>query len=595
MYNFDTVGISVPYGRTMGKVKVRCPKCSDSRGNRRDKALSVSLDKGLYKCHYCGWSGRVEETNRTQRCDKEEKSFKKPIWNNNTELSDKLMRWFESRRISQHTVRQMQIGEGMEYMPQKQAKCNTVQFNYFRNGELVNVKYRTGDKCFKLVSGAELILWNIDAIKDSTECIITEGEMDALSFIECGFDYTVSVPNGANGTEYLDGYLEEYFDNKEVIYIATDTDKKGLALRQDLQARLGAERCRIVTYGDDCKDANEHLIRYGQYSLQSRISEAEEMQVEGVFSLSDYADDLDSLYANGLQQGLTIGHTNFDALCSFETGRLCVVTGIPGHGKSEFVDEMAILLNLRYGMKFAYFSPENFPVQYLLSKLVSKLTGKRFERSCLPFNEYEGAKSYIDRNFSFISPSQDFSLDEILNKAQYLVRKRGIKGLIIDPYNKIEHQIPNGMPETNYISMVLDRIITFAQKNNVLIFLVAHPRKMTKRNGEINYEVPTLYDVNGSANFYNKADFGLSVFRDRVNNRVEVHVQKVKFRHLGECGTAMFSYNLNNGRYVPYDEKSLTVDWNNNNLLIEMNRRQQSEAQQEFDTSFFEIESDIPF
>lgn len=594
MQNFDSVGISIPYGRTMGKVKVRCPKCADNRRNKADKSLSVDLERGLYNCHYCGWSGRVADE-KEKEFKPEPKTYTKPVWNNSTDLSDKVVQWFETRKISQHTLRAMRISEGLEYMPQKRQQCDTIQFNYFRDGELINVKYRTADKCFKLVSNAELILWNIDAIRDTTECIITEGEMDALSFIECGFAHTVSVPNGANGTEYLDAYMETYFDSKETIYIAVDTDRKGTELRQDLIARFGSHRCRIVTYGDDCKDANEHLIRYGQRSLQSRIHEAEEIRMEGVFSLSDYASDLDSLFDNGMQRGMTIGHPNFDSLCSFETGRLCVVTGIPGHGKSEFVDEMAMLLNLRYGMKFAYFSPENFPITYLLSKLVSKLTGKRFERGHLKPNEYTGAKQYIDRNFSFICPSHDFSLDEVLDKAQYLVRKNGIKGLIIDPYNKIEHQIPNGMPETNYISMVLDRLILFAQKNNVLVFLVAHPRKMNKKTGEVNYDVPTLYDVNGSANFYNKADFGLSVFRDRVNNRVEVHVQKVKFRHLGECGTALFNYNLNNGRYVPYDDRALTVDWDNSNYLTERNRRCEESAQQQFDTDFFETDLITPF
>ncbi|WP_101688341.1 bifunctional DNA primase/helicase [Dysgonomonas massiliensis] len=594
MQNFDSVGISIPNGRTMGKVKVRCPKCAHNRRNKADKSLSVDLERGLYNCHYCGWSGRVAD-GKEKEFKPEPKTYTKPVWNNSTDLSDKVVQWFETRKISQHTLRAMRISEGLEYMPQKRQQCDTIQFNYFRDGELINVKYRTADKCFKLVSNAELILWNIDAIRDTTECIITEGEMDALSFIECGFAHTVSVPNGANGTEYLDAYMETYFDSKETIYIAVDTDRKGTELRQDLIARFGSHRCRIVTYGDDCKDANEHLIRYGQRSLQSRIHEAEEIRMEGVFSLSDYASDLDSLFDNGMQRGMTIGHQNFDSLCSFETGRLCVVTGIPGHGKSEFVDEMAVLLNLRYGMKFAYFSPENFPITYLLSKLVSKLTGKRFERGHLKPNEYTGAKQYIDRNFSFICPSHDFSLDEVLDKAQYLVRKNGIKGLIIDPYNKIEHQIPNGMPETNYISMVLDRLILFAQKNNVLVFLVAHPRKMNKKTGEVNYDVPTLYDVNGSANFYNKADFGLSVFRDRVNNRVEVHVQKVKFRHLGECGTALFNYNLNNGRYVPYDDRALTVDWDNSNYLTERNRRHEESAQQQFNKDFFETDLITPF
>lgn len=580
---FGKLGIQIPYGRVAGKVKVFCPECRDNRRNKRDKSLSVNLDEGLYKCHYCGWSGCV----RKQPGTVARKAYKRPEWHNNTQLGDRLVRWFEERRISQHTLREMRVTEGDEFMPQKGKKCNTVQFNYFVQGELVNIKYRTGDKCFKLVPGAELVLWNIDAVKDAKECIITEGEIDALSFVECGFAHTVSVPNGANGTDYLDDYLDAYFGDKDTIFIATDTDAKGISLRNDLVRRFGAERCRIVTYGEGCKDANEHLVRYGQYALRERVENAEEVRVEGIFALDDFENDLDNLYLNGLRRGYTIGHENFDRFCSFETGRLVVVTGIPGHGKSEFVDEIAMLLNLRYGMKFAYFSPENYPTAYLLSKLVSKLTGKRFGQDCLSPVEYKEAKDYIGRHFSFIYPPAIFTLDEILDKALFLVRRRGIKGLVIDPYNKIEHQIPAGMPETNYISMILDRIISFAQKQRVLVVLVVHPRKMQKKQGEMVFDVPTLYDINGSANFYNKADYGLSVYRDRLHDRVEVHVQKVKFRHLGECGSALFRYNLNNGRYVPCNEDA-DPEWDNGNFLA----RKHNELKTE---DFFTTTDNIPF
>lgn len=591
---YKNLGIDIPYRRMGGKVKTYCPKCRDMRHNKKDKSLSVNLDEGLYKCHYCGWSGCAKKPESYKKMNVD-KLYTKPEWKNNTKLSDKLVRWFEARQIMQPTLSKMQISEGEEYMPQKGKKCNTLQFNYFKDGELINVKYRTGDKCFKLVSGAELILWNIDAIRDATQCIITEGEIDALSFIECGFDYTVSVPNGANGTEYLDNYIEDYFDNKEVVYIATDNDSKGIELRNCLISRFGIERCKIVSYGEGCKDANEHLVKYGKYSLQKAISEAEDLNIEGVFSLMDYVADLDSLYINGLQRGYTIGHSNFDKLCSFEMGRLCVVTGIPGHGKSEFVDEIAMLLNLKYKIKFAYFSPENYPTIYLLSKLISKITGKRFEQSSINRNEYETSKRYIDKNFSFIYPPKNFTIDEILDKAKFLIKKKGIKGLIIDPYNKIEHQIPSGMTETNYISMVLDRIIAFAQQYHILIFMIAHPRKMPKKSGEAVYDIPSLYDINGSANFYNKADYGISVYRDRVNDRVEIHVQKVKFRHLGECGTALFHYNLNNGRYVPYLDTQQNVNWNNENYLTERNRELLKQTQNSFDNNFFTTESYVPF
>ena len=217
--------------------------------------------------------------------------------------------------------------------------------------------------------------------------------MDALSFIECGRTDVVSVPNGANANlSYLDDYIEEYFDDKDTIFIASDTDTKGVILRDELLRRFGADRCRILEYGEGCKDANEHLMKFGRDSLLKCLDDAPEVKVEGIFTVSDFEQSLDAIFEHGLQKGVTIGHDNFDRLCSFETKRLCIVTGIPGSGKSEFIDEIAERLNMRYGWRFAYFSPENAPLAYHASKLIEKFTGKKFSKETLKFGEYRLVK-----------------------------------------------------------------------------------------------------------------------------------------------------------------------------------------------------------
>ena len=483
-------------------------------------------------------------------------------------------------------------------MPQKEGKANTIQFNYYKNGELVNTKFRTGDKCFKLVKDAELLPYNIDAIKGCKECIITEGEMDALTFVECGMLNVVSVPNGANANlDYLDDYIEEYFDDKETIYIASDTDTKGVLLRDELLRRFGAERCRVLEYGEGCKDANEHLQKYGKESLLKVLADAPEIKLEGVFTVSDFEQSLDSLFEYGLQKGVTIGHECFDRLCSFETKRLCVVTGIPGSGKSEFIDEIAERLNMRYDWRFAYFSPENAPLAYHASKLIEKFTGKKFDKQHLTYGEYKTVKEHLEQNFFFISPHNDFKLDTILEKARFLVRRKGIKCLVIDPYNRLESEQGN-RNETQYISGVLDKLTNFAQLNDVLVILMAHPTKQPKNKDGI-VEAPTLYDISGSANFYNKADFGIVVHRNRIDNTVEVHIQKVKFRHLGECGTALFKYNLNNGRYSPY-QNGIEPDWDNENHLTRRRQELEHDAEEAAVFNFDDLplgedDGDLPF
>jgi twinkle protein len=403
---------------------------------------------------------------------------------------------------------------------------------------------------FQAVSGGELLPYGIDNIKGTKECIITEGEMDALSFFECGRHDVVSVPNGANSNlDYLDNYIEEYFDDKETIYIASDTDTKGVILKDELIRRFGVERCRVLEYGEGCKDANEHLIKYGRESLLKCLADAPEIKLEGVFSVSDFEQSLDALFEHGMQKGVTIGHDNFDRLCSFETKRLCIVTGIPGSGKSEFIDEIAERLNMRYGWRFAYFSPENAPLAYHASKLIEKFTGKKFGKETLTFGEYRQVKEHLEQNFFFIAPKQDYRVETILERAKFLVRRKGIKALVIDPYNRLEDE-SEGQNETKYISRLLDKLTNFAQMNDILIILMAHPTKQPKNKDGI-IEAPTLYDISGSANFFNKADFGIVVHRNRLENTIEVHIQKVKFRHLGECGTALFKYNLNNGVTPP--------------------------------------------
>lgn len=586
MKDFGDYDIQIPYGKRNGKVKTFCPQCHKDRHDKRDKSLSVDLDKGVWNCHYCGFSGHLEYNECEKQKWMEQQSwyqrtkirqrpvYKKPQQRPHAPMSAKALAWFKSRGISEETLLALKVTEGLEWMPQKNGQANTVQFNYYHNGELVNTKFRTGDKCFKLCSGAELLPYNIDAIKGQKECIITEGEMDCLSFYECGRHDVVSVPNGANANlDYLDDYIEEYFEDKETIYIASDTDTKGVLLRDELLRRFGVERCRVLEYGEGCKDANEHLMKFGRESLLGCIASAPEVKMDGVFTVQDFEQSLDALFENGWQKGVTIGHDNFDRLCSFETKRLCIVTGIPGSGKSEFIDEIAERLNMRYGWRFAYFSPENAPLAYHASKLIEKFTGKRFNRQSLSHGEYKQVKEHIEQDFYFVAPTDNYRVDNILEKAKYLVRRRGIKALVIDPYNRLENEL-GGRSETQYISELLDKLTNFAQRNDLLIILMAHPTKQPKNKDGV-IEAPTLYDISGSANFFNKADFGIVVHRNRLDNTVEVHIQKVKFRHLGECGTALFKYNLNNGRYTPYTNGIEPVWDNENHIQAEIRQRQQ--------------------
>jgi twinkle protein len=284
------------------------------------------LDKGVWNCHYCGYANSLNHTEDWEKpfynpipLSRKKPEYKKPKPPSGAgkRIGTKALLWFAGRGISEKALTDLKVTEGEEYMPQKNANANTIQFNYYHNGELVNTKFRTGDKCFKLVSGAELLPYNLDGIKGTREVIITEGEMDALSFHTAGRTDVVSVPNGANANlSYFDDYIEEYFDDKETVYIAVDSDAKGTLLRDELVRRFGIERCRIMSYGEGCKDANEHLMKFGPQSLLQHLDQSKEIRIEGVFQVSDFEQSLDALFEFGLQRGAMIGHANFDALCS---------------------------------------------------------------------------------------------------------------------------------------------------------------------------------------------------------------------------------------------------------------------------------------
>ena len=573
----ETLGIT-----NDGKKKQFCPKCHENRKDKRDKSLSVDWEKCIAHCHYCGenfFFGKTEKLNSGQPPHTpqktETKEYKRPgLLTNQEPLDDNMKAWFSSRGIPVETVEAEGVFKACRKMPQTDKPEKCIVFPYTVDGTLVNRKYRDGAKHFMLEKDARLIPWRIDHIKETPECIITEGEMDALSFIVAGRDDVISVPNGAQkNLTYLDDFIETHFENKSRIYIAADTDAKGLELRAELVRRFGEEKCRIVTYGEGCKDANELLLQRGAEALRQAIAEAQEVPLEGIFTADDVKEELLGLFEKGLQKGATLGMGDLDDLLSLEVGRLMIVTGIPGDGKSEFLDEVAVRFSLKYDWRCVWFSPENFPVTLHHPKLIEKLIGKRFMKGLMKPMEFESAVGYLSRNFFDILPEEGYRVDTILEKAETLVRRKGIRVFILDPYNCLEHQIPSGQSETQYISEFLEKLRSFARRRQVLVILAAHPTKMKRDPLTKQFPVPTMYDISGSAAFFNKADFGIAIERDRARGVTRVHVQKVKFRHLGQPGVASFQYNTCCGRFVPMQEsKSPDIPdedpkWDNSNWL----------------------------
>tara|TARA_R110000824_G_scaffold144529_1_gene312479 strand:- start:1229 stop:2926 length:1698 start_codon:yes stop_codon:yes gene_type:complete len=546
---FSEQGIIIK--RNSGQVKTKCPKCSQDRKKKTDPCLSVNIDEGVWNCHNCGWTGGLKKENNYMQ----EKNYILPQAITTPKYSDKLIGWFISRGISKQTVIDNRIGEGKEYMPQLSKEVTTIQFKYYRNSQLINIKYRDAAKNFKLVKDAERVMYGLDDLLGKKEVIIVEGEMDKLAFYEAGFKNCVSVPNGASNLKME--YLKDFPENLEKVYLAVDNDEPGKKLQDELSRRIGRDICYRVTYPDGCKDINDVLVHHNKGVVKDCINKAQIYPLEGVLNVNDFNVDIDALYENGLDRGATINHKSFDNFFSFASSQLTVITGIPTHGKSNFLEHLAMRLSSQHGWKFGVFSPEHYPMQLHFSVLAEKLIGKSFRKITrydrMTKNELHSAKNFISEHFHWIRPDGDvYTIDAILETAKGLIRRHGINALIIDPYNKINANI-GGENETNFINKFLTKLTIFKQKYDIHIFLVAHPRKMQKQDNGM-YDVPTLYDVAGSANFYNQVDNGITVYRDFKQQLTRVLVQKVKFRHIGELGEAQFKYNLQNGRYSEMGE-----------------------------------------
>lgn len=545
----EELGINVNKINSQGHTL--CPKCSHERKKKNDPCLSVNVNTGEYHCwnDSCDFKGGVGGEKFIPMV----KEYTRPKFVNTTQVSKFWVDWFFTERaIGQITLNKAKLTEsnGFDGRP-------LLNFNYFRENELINVKYRDIDKKFRLEKNAELIFYNLDAIREATWCVITEGEIDALSYIEVGVQEVISVPNGASITsnaslEYLDNCIG-YFSNKTKIILATDTDTAGMALRDELARRLGKERCfKVDLFGK--KDANGVLKELGSQKLKSTIEDKNliPFPIDGVITADMMWDEMEDMFVNGLSRGVTTGKLeDLDKLISFVPGQLVVLTGIPNHGKSPFALMVMTCLSMQNGWKWGIFSPEHKPLKIFVSKMCELLLGKRMRKGIgFSTREKELARDFITKHFFFIEPEDgECNLDNILSKSKQLVTQRGIKGLLIDPWNKLEHNIEKGDNETTYISKELDKVIKFNQKNEVLSIIVAHPTKVKKIFKSTLHEVPSLYDISGSSNWFNKPDVGITFYRNFETKKSEIYIQKCKYEHLGEQGMCEVRYNMNNGRF----------------------------------------------
>jgi twinkle protein len=556
MNTFSDFGIELS-SRSGVEVKVTCPKCSATRKKKNNPCLNVNTEKGVWNCWHCGWSGslgRGEELRPQLR-----KVYRRPDYVAKTAgIPDSIVQWFSTRGIHAATLRKYQIGQARVYFPQVEEEREAMSFPYMRGSEVITIKYRTRDKLFCMEAGCERVLYGLNDIGDTT--VWVEGEIDKLSCDVAGYPNCVSVPDGApaattkNYETKFDFMGAPELDRVKTHIIAVDNDAPGLRLREELVRRLGPENCLAVDWPEGCKDANDVLVNLGAEALSCCIKGARPLPIAGAYDVSDFTAELAELYKNGSPRGVRTGWATLDPLYTVRLSDMTVVTGIPNTGKSEWLDALLVNLGRTQGWVFAMFSPESGSIPEHVETLAEKYTGKPFEPGItqrMTPSEWDMAQTWIRQRFSFIEPESP-TLESILTVARQLVRRRGIRALVIDPWNEIEHSRPEAMTETEYISQSLSKLRRFARDHGVHVWIVAHPTKLFK-NKDGSYPVPTPYDINGSAGWRNKADCCITIWRDldpqKRSPDVEIHVQKIRRKIVGKTGMTTLKYDRVTGQY----------------------------------------------
>jgi twinkle protein len=542
-----------------------CPECSPTRKKKNAKCLSVNVEKEIWICHHCGWKGTLRDGVRDKpRVDRwKPQEYARPTYV--AIPNQQAIAFCGERGISPEVVARYRISTGMEWMPQLEERVPVLQFPYLRNGQVINIKSRAfTQKAFRQVADAEKILYGLDDITGQTEIVFVEGEFDKLAFAQVGIAHVVSVPDGAPAEnakpsakkfEYLENCAEYVGDHVTKIILATDNDGPGKALESELMRRLGPERCWRVIWPDGIKDANQLLLERGAEALHHLLLTAQPSPIEHVLTINDLSDAVLTYWRDGRQRGLSTGYETLDELFTISPGQFTMVTGIPSHGKSEFLDQLMVNLIAQHGCVFAVYSPENQPIAHHLAKLAEKIEGLPFFDGPHPRMtqlQTVHAMEFLYPHLYMIDSPSPLTVDELLQKAEALVLQKGITHLIVDPWNEIDHSGYRGLTETEYISQAISQLKRFGRTRGVHVFVVAHPTKLSRMdNGQ--YPVPTPYDVAGSAHWRNKSDNCLTVWRNTQEDihYSEVHVTKVRWKQNGHIGTCAFQWDPICGRYAP--------------------------------------------
>lgn len=480
-------------------------------------------------------------------------------------LDENVKAFLKSRNISEDTGRLFGLVKAVAFFPDLKEETLAVAFPYME-GKKIEYKIRSLKQKAFICSKALTTLFGINLVdlSESGDLIICEGEIDPISMYEAGVMNATSVPNGAQsfGTGDDDrpthGFLwnaKEQIDKATRIIIATDADEKGEKLAEELARRIGRHRCWTVEWPEGCKDANDVLMRFGGDILAACVANAKPWPIAGLYEAERYFNDVTELYENGFGSKVKTGMSAVDDIYSVGKGLLTVVTGIPANGKSTFVDQLMINLARTKGYVSAICSFEN-PPKVHMAKLSEMLLHKHFFVSDKPgvrmtTDELHSTYGFINRHFKFLQQEDGAksTIESIIERIKTAVFRWGIQCAVIDPFNYIERP-KTAENETQFIDDILTHLKLLAQAYDLHIWFVAHPTKMPM-DADGRYSPPRGYSISGSAAWYSKSDFGLTIHKNPdMPGEVKVINWKTRFNWLGKEGEVTILYDNTKNIYI---------------------------------------------
>jgi twinkle protein len=545
--------------RPSGQKKLVCPACSPNRKKQNDPSLSFDFENGVGQCHNddCQRSFVVKQ----DRPVKQDLTVDRKGISSATPVSEFLQELLD-RGISKETIQRNDLQEGQAFMPQVGAKALTLQFPYKVAGREVNRKYRTANKEMKQQQGANPVFWGLDDVRAENTAIIVEGEFDKLAFEEAGFTNVLSVPQGAPGGKSTDKWAQfitnswPHIKHIREFIICPDQDDAGQTLIEILGARLGRENCRIADL--PAKDPNDVLLQVGSQALHDAVLQARPFPLSGVISFSEKRAEIDQLFNEGLQKESYTHYPMLDEYLDIRRGFLSTWVGIPGHGKSEFINQLMVKL-AGEDWRFALYSPEH-PASMNFQKLAKTYNGKPFfprqdgnRGNQMSEAEKEEALDLFSSRIYTVWPETDMhDIDSIIAVTRQLVQERGIHCLVIDPFNHIDH---NYYQDHYHIGRALSKLNRLKLEANIHIAIVAHPTKLQKNQETGLYPLVKQYDIDGSAHWNNKSDIICSIYRNGQDDATELHILKMKFEGiLGHTGQIDYEFRPQEGRFYEYHE-----------------------------------------